>query len=98
MRQLDDEHLRHQRNSCRPGQAGSAAAERARLVKEMAGLLNALALTKRLLRDEDGAPAVKKAACAEAPRLWPSGLDARGHAAERGARPSAPVRVLRIPA
>src|SRR5690242_7259951 len=54
---LDDECLRHQRDSRRPGQAGSAAAERARLMKEIAGLLNALALTRRLLRDGDDAPA-----------------------------------------
>lgn len=47
----DDEYLRHRQDSQRPGQAGSAAAARARLTMEKAGLLKACALTKRLLGD-----------------------------------------------
>lgn len=50
---LGDEYLRHKSDSRRPGQAGSAAAMRARLMREIAGIETALALTKRVLRGAD---------------------------------------------
>lgn len=72
----DDEYLRHQRDSRRPGPAGSAAAERARLMKDIARIENAL--TKRVLSDGDEAAATRKADRSEATPLWESGRDARG--------------------
>jgi hypothetical protein len=97
-RPLEEECLQHRRDSRRPGQAGSAAAERARLMRELAGLQEAVALTKRLLAEEDSAPAAKEAGGAKATRPWPSGQDAREPAARGAVRHPGPARVLRISA
>jgi len=52
----DDEYRRHKSDSRRPGQAGSAAATRARLMSEIAGMENALALTERAVRGDGVCP------------------------------------------
>ena len=60
----DDEYVRHRLDSRRPGQAGSAAATRARLMSEIAVMENALGLTKRTHRDDDPATLVPGTDCA----------------------------------
>lgn len=75
-RRMDDECLRDQRGSRRPGQAKSAAAERARLMEEIDALRKALALTRRLMGDGDDAPVAKDA----------DHIDLRGREANREER------------
>ena len=63
-RRPGDEYLRHKTDSRRPGQAGSAAATRARLIREISGIETALALTRRVLRAADSAAPLPRTDCA----------------------------------
>lgn len=63
-RRPGDEYLQHKTDSRRPGQAGSAAATRARLMMEISGIETALALTKRVLRGADSEAPLPRTDCA----------------------------------
>ena len=94
LRELNDEAARHQRQARRRGRAGTAAANRAHLARELAELMKTLALTERLRDGEAGSSPSKETRPADVSR-FSSPDRTGGRSRARGTR-SAPARVLRI--
>lgn len=70
-RLAEDEYVRDRQDSRRPGPAGAAAAARARLIEQIEGMENALALTRQAALDERGAAEADRRTSPVGPRPVP---------------------------